>query len=173
MRVPLPAAVSLIAIVCTTIVIAPAHAATSPVSAVDRAFVRGAAASNKAEISSANVALTKGDGPTKKFARKMLADHTKLQKSLLKAAAQAKLSDTPTPTVGQSKALAALTKLSGSSFDHTYLKQQVTAHTATLALLEKETTGGANSVLIQAARAAMPIVKMHLTMAKNLVTNRP
>jgi putative membrane protein len=149
--------------------VAPATAATTPVTSVDRAFVAGASESNATEIAMARIVLGKTTNPAAKtFAQRMIQDHTKLGAALKSTATRLQLKPQTSPSIAQAKAIAKVGKLSGSALLLAYAKAQVKAHASTLALFQKEAQHGGAPPLKQASEKAIPTIRMHLTMAKKL-----
>ena len=58
--------------------------------------------------------------------------------------------------------------MSGPDFDKAYLTQQVQSHQEALAVQSGYAKGGDVPALKVAARGAVPIVKMHLSMAQKM-----
>jgi putative membrane protein len=146
---------------------APATATSTASNAQDAAFVTTAAQGGMAEVQDANVALQNGgSAKVKAFAERMIADHTKANMQLTEIAK----SDGFTLPSGLSATDATMkSELSmekGSSFDDAYLKGQVAGHEKMAAALEKEVAAGKNPDLIGFAKATLPTIESHLSMAK-------
>jgi putative membrane protein len=156
---------SLVALVAA----APAPAAPTPASNVDRAFVAAASASNATEIAFAKEAIENGDSATRAFAHTMLRDHTKLGARLAQVAGPLGLKIVKTPSIKDAKLIAKTVKLKGAAFDRAYRAEQVTAHKATLVTFQTELAHGKAPALKKVAAAAIPTIKMHLSMAERLV----
>jgi putative membrane protein len=156
---------------CVAIAVGPATAgrSMSGVSSQDRAFVQTAGHANAAEIQGARAALQKSTNPlTLAFARRMIKDHTALGAKLKLVAAKNGLAAPSTPSAAQMAQLKTLGTLSGQAFDQSYSKEQVAAHVAAVTLFTTESTQGHSVSLRAAASAALPTLKMHLTMAHTL-----
>jgi putative membrane protein len=146
-----------------------AAAASPPVTSVDRAFVAGASASNATEIAMARVVLERTKNPAvRTFARRMIRDHTKLGAALASTAARLQLKTQTSPSTTEGKAIGKLGTLSDDARDRAYARAQVKAHTSTLALFQKEVSHGGATLLKKAGEKAIPTIRMHLTMAKEL-----
>jgi putative membrane protein len=137
-------------------------------SAQDAAFVTAAAQGGMAEVQDAEVARTRGDSAAvKAFAAKMIADHTKANARLSTIAR--KDGYTLPTTVGTQNATqkSTLRQLSGKTFDTTYLDGQMQDHEVMAQLFKKEIASGKNPDLVAFAKATLPTVEEHLTMAKS------
>ena len=159
----------LVASLAALVVVAPAQAAPAPASNVDRAFVAAASASNATEIAFAKEAIENGDNATRTFARTMLRDHTKLGASLARAAGPLGLKIVKTPSVKDAKLIAKTVKMKGNAFDRAYRADQIAAHKAALVTFQTELAHGKAPGLKKVAAAAIPTIKMHLSMAERLV----
>jgi putative membrane protein len=133
------------------------------------AFVSNAAQSDMYEIQAAKIAEQKAKAPeVKAFAKKMIADHTKLtneMKPLIKAAGQ-----TPPTDLDQRRKgfLDNLKAADAGSFDKTYMDQQVAAHDEALTLMQGYAKDGSDAGLKAAAAKAVPIIQNHSEMAKKV-----
>ncbi|MFI2642102.1 DUF4142 domain-containing protein [Streptomyces sp. NPDC018610] len=97
----------------------------------------------------------------------LVRDHTKLDASVRKLAAETNTTLPSTPTAAQRQQLKAVqAKAGGSAYDTAWLKVQDTAHRKTLTLIDKEIAQGKNSSVVAAARSARPVVAMHLNMVR-------
>jgi putative membrane protein len=162
---------SALAIACVALAPICAGAASPSVSKTDRTFVFGASSGNIAEIDAARVALSRGDAGVKAFATTMISDHTTMERGLSTVASKVEVDVQTKPTAAQRAALTRISKLSGIAFDRAYRSNQVAAHEATIALLQAEIKMGSTTALQAAARKNLPIVMMHLKMARKLSTN--
>ena len=109
-------------------------AAAAPVSAQDAAFLKMSAAADLAEISLGKVALVQGHtAETKRFAAKVIADHTKALKDA-RTVGKALDITLPTAPLPAMKAVAkAVSAHTGLSFDLAYLKAEKTGHLQNIA----------------------------------------
>ena len=146
-----------------------AHAQT-PIPPSPRDFVMAAAESDQYEILAAHVAVVQAQDPrVRSFAETMIRDHMRLSEGLRKAAVSAGL---PPPGSGissdQAALLSGLQSLSGADFDKVYARQQVLAHTQAAAVEDSFATAGADANLKKAAETALPTIRDHLKMARQL-----
>ena len=134
-------------------------------------FVAKAGASDKFEIASAKMAETKSHDPAvRKFAAKMIQDHTRSTMKV-KAAARRAMGRSPPPPVlssDQEEMLSSLRRAGGRDFDRTYLDQQTQAHQQALDLMQGYAQAGDAPPLKHAAGEIAPVVQMHMDMLKSL-----
>ena len=95
----------------------------------DRKFMRDAAQGGMAEVQEGQMAAQKANDPeVKKFAEKMVADHSKANDKLKQIASDKGVTlPTDLPASAQ-RENAKLSKLSGAAFDREYMKHQVADH---------------------------------------------
>ncbi len=125
---------------------------------------------NLAEIETGRLALEKTQNPqVRKFAQLMIDDHNTALNELRLIAANKNIA-LPESTDLQHKALAtALKLLSGDTFDRQYIARSgVNDHERTLQLLEKAQNEGRDMEFKAYASKMVPIVREHLTMARQL-----
>jgi putative membrane protein len=142
--------------------------AVKPLSA--EAFALKAANSNEFEIQSSQLALQKShNDEIRKFAQRMIDDHTKLADEAKATLQQANLQEPPAELDREHQVL--LNKLkneNGAAFDRTYVRDQRTGHQQAVLLLEGYAKSGDNAPLKQLASKALPIVKEHLKLVEGL-----
>ena len=151
--------------------IASTAVAQEPGSRQTREFVQAAAESDTFEIIEAQTALAQTTVPQiLAFARQMVHDHGETSRALQEATARAGLKPPPM-AVGANQApfLAALQSMRGPDFDQTFWRQQAMAHRAALTVEQGYATSGDTPAIRQAATAAIPTIKAHLTMAEQMV----
>ncbi len=141
-----------------------AAAATVPST---KAFIETAAAANQFEIVSSQVALQ--NTQTRKvrvFARKMIADHTKIGKGFVAALGEAKTGITPPAGMGADldAIVARLKSEKGAAFNADYIAAQTKGHQDAVGLFAGYAKGGDNPVLQAFAKKTLPIIQMHLEM---------
>jgi len=131
-------------------------------------FVKNAALSDMYEIEASKLAEAHAKSPEiKKFAREMIADHTKTT-AKLKPAAKAAGITPPTELDNRRQGLINNLKTAGADFDKTYATQQAASHQEALDLMQNYAKNGENAQLKAVAAEAEPIVAHHLEMAKAL-----
>jgi putative membrane protein len=144
--------------------------AQEPGSRQTREFVQAAAQSDQFEIMEATTALAQSqDSKVRGFAQAMIDAHRQTTASLMQAVAKAGLKP-PLPGLGndQSQFLAALQSKRGPDFDEAYLKQQLLAHRAALAVEQAYADSGDEPNIRATATATVPIVAAHLQMVEQM-----
>src|SRR3979411_1015774 len=109
----------------------------------DQSFVKQAGQDGMAEVEMANVAAEKATSDdVKRFASRMLEDHSKANAELA-ALAQSKNLKVPTKLDIKHRAMVdALKVRSGASFDAAYAKHMVADHNKAISLFTKESQSG-------------------------------
>jgi putative membrane protein len=139
----------------------------------DAAFFKSAAASGIAEIETGRLAQDKGASQrVKDFGAMMIKDHSAANETLQTLAKAKNIALPADSGVGQMATKAMLGVLSGSRFDQTYIKGQISTHRQTIALLKKEIASGQDSDAKAFASTALPSVRSHLDAIKALATER-
>jgi putative membrane protein len=137
-----------------------AHAATSDATA---GFIKGATIGGMFEIKTSQLALkTSKDADIKKFASKMIKDHSKASnemKSLL-TADQAKIAPKKLDEKHQAQ-YDALKKATGSDFDKQFVDAQVAAHDEAVSLFQDYFQNGDDAKLKDFATKTLPTLKSH------------
>ncbi|MDR6955802.1 putative membrane protein [Ancylobacter sp. 3268] len=133
-------------------------------------FVTEAAVSDMFEIQSSELALQRGDEPTKVFATQMIAAHQKTTTELKSLLMSANIQVTPPAALDSSHQgkLDDLKKLQGSEFIDQYQEDQVDAHEAAVSLFERYAKEGDNPALKDWAGKTLPELRHHLDMAQKL-----
>ena len=134
------------------------------------AFAQELKSSGQFEIESSNLALRKTENDQiKKFAQKMIDDHTAADHKLTDTLKQANL---PEPQYGMDEknrdVFQQLIVLNGAAFDRAYVRDQIQAHEKAVELLETYSKSGDNDALKQLASSLLPTIKEHLQMAEGL-----
>ena len=133
-------------------------------------FAQELKSSGQFEIESSQLALrTSSNDEIKKFAQKMIDDHTAADQKLAETLKQANL---PGPKYGMDEEnmdrFNQLTVLHGAAFDSAYIRDQIQGHENAVELLEAYSKGGDNDALKQLASSLLPTIKEHLQMADGL-----
>ena len=136
-------------------------------------YVVHAADSDRFEIESARIALTRSQRTdVKQFAQMMIDNHTDSSKSLM-AALKNDQRTIKAPSTQLSSAnksmISALKKAPKANFDNTYLTQQLESHKKAWALQKGYATSGEDASLRQVAANTVPIVESHITQVKALI----
>lgn len=133
----------------------------------DRDFVQQAARSGTTEIEASKLALQRAhDRDIKAFARRMIADHGKLARELKASAASQGIrvrNEKADPAV-----MVPLRQTHGREFDAAYVDAVIKGHEEAVALFGEEADSGDNRRLQALARRALPTIRHHLEMAREL-----
>ena len=139
-----------------------------PESTSDEDFAKKAAVGGKTEIEASKLALQKtSDDRVRKFAEKMVNDHTKASEELKAAASQEGITLPAELDSAHKQAIDKLKTLSGAQFDAAYKVQMLEDHKKTVAMFEKQAKAGGSPVE-QFAAKTLPTLKGHLQMAQEL-----
>ena len=134
-------------------------------------FVQKAGGNDMFEVQAAQAAIARTrNADIKAYAQMMVDAHTKSTNDLKAAIAVSAMTLAPPLTLPlelQSK-LEALSATDASSFNETYIGQQVAAHEEALSLLRRYATEGDTPAIKTFAAAAVPIVEDHLAKARDL-----
>jgi putative membrane protein len=134
-------------------------------------FVKMVAISDMFEIESSKIAQQKADAASRKFAAKMIEDHTKTSAELKGLAPKANIElPTAMDSSHQSK-VDKLKALGGADLDREYDAMQVDAHESAVSLFERYAKGGDNADLKAFAQKHLPHLQEHLKMARELKTD--
>jgi putative membrane protein len=157
-----------VALTCLALhgIAAPAVADDTGLSTADAAFLRAAHQGNLAEIAAGQGARKNAMTDCVKRAGGILvADHTRLAQDIKALAGKLGVTLPGTLTAAQMNELAAVQAEAGTAaYDATWLDTQKAAHETGLELIDKQLTSGSNAEIKAAARAARPVVAMHLQM---------
>ncbi|MBI4724863.1 MAG: DUF4142 domain-containing protein [Rhodomicrobium sp.] len=133
-------------------------------------FANSIASMDQFEIQSGQLALQKSNNDEiKKFAQRMIDDHTKSTDQLKEALKQANLPEPGTePNKGHRAFLTKLQNASEAAFDRTYVQDQRKEHRQEVRVLENYSKRGDNESLKQFASSILPMIREHLQMAEGL-----
>ena len=159
----------LLALAVAGLALAEAPAASAAPSSFpdDHSFIVSVSHANLAEVAAGRLALRKSHtAPVRAYARRMITDHTKAQRSLA-AVARAWSTTVPRgPSAQQKREAARLEALSGGAFDRAYMRRQVADHRQVLSLMLLEADTGRVADVRGFAATRGPVVREHLAMAK-------
>ncbi|GAA2443256.1 DUF4142 domain-containing protein [Streptomyces macrosporus] len=147
--------------------VAPA-VAVEQVGEQDSTFLKAAHQGNLAEIAAgrdarenAETACVRNVGAT------LIRDHTRLDAQGKALAEKFGVALPTAPTPEQQRQLADVRARAGTAaYDRAWLRVQAASHEKTLALIDQEIRAGQNPEVKAAARAARPVVAMHLEMVR-------
>ncbi len=137
-------------------------------------FIQKVANANEFEIQSSHLALdTSKNGEIRRFAQRMIDDHTKIGDELKATLQKANLPE-PSGKLGP-RDEALLTKLKNEKeavFDRTYAAGQIKGHLEAVHLVGIYAKAGTDPALKELAAQTLPILKEHLKMAEALRSAR-
>jgi putative membrane protein len=135
----------------------------------DAKRLRDLALANLAEIEAGKLAVSKAsDADVKKFAQKMVDDHSK-QLQELQSLAQSKNVELPSaPDAKHQREMKKLQDLSGADFDRAYMRAQIKDHRDAHKLAAGTAKRGKDPEVKAAAGKAAPQIQDHLQMAQQI-----
>ncbi|HZT11538.1 MAG TPA: DUF4142 domain-containing protein [Candidatus Baltobacteraceae bacterium] len=145
--------------------VAAVAAAQTSSSSGDTAFVQKAAKSGTEEVSEGRVERTSDDGAARRFASRMVIDHTKANTLLSSIARSSGLGAQLEQGIGQAQPAQARP-------GRNYLRKEVSDHEDAIALFRSEAAHGENPRLRAFARTTLPTLVMHLQLAQSSLRNR-
>ena len=134
-------------------------------------FLAAAAQADTFEVTEGNMARSMAKSPkVEHFGAEMVSAHTKTMGEMKAAAAAANITPASAPALrpDQLQMIASLKTMSGGAFDREYIRQQIAAHQAALAVQSNYAQSGDVPQLRAAAMKTVPIVQSHLQMAQGL-----
>ena len=138
-------------------------------SAGDRKFVGTANEAGGAEIKMAKLAMDHASSSdVKDFASRMVSDHQQADDKLDKIAADKGVNESDTLSAKDQAEVSKLSKLEGKAFDREYIKSQLAAHKAAVALFKKESKSANDNDLRQFAASTLPTLEDHLQLVEQL-----
>jgi len=147
---------------------------SAKLTAADRKAIMDMGMSNMAEVEMGKLAQSKSqNAEVKAFAQKMVDDHGKALTEV-QTLAQSKGVTLPTELDAKHKAMSdRLGKLTGDSFDKTYVKQGgVGAHKETLTKLQAASKGAKDAEVKAQVDKTIPVVQEHLKHAEQLAQGK-
>lgn len=170
--------ISAVVVLTTATLALPSHAetlsekagvnSTLGIAPTTKDFITEAAISDMFEVDSSKLAAAQTSGPTKSFAEKMIADHSKTTSELKPLAAKAHVEVPAALDDAHQKMLDELKGLKGGDFAKQYHKDQDKGHKEAVSLFERYAKGGDNPDLKAWAGETLPTLEGHLKMAEGL-----
>ena len=135
----------------------------------DTAWVTAVAHDGMTEVELGKFAATKAQNPdVKRFAQRMVTDHTKANDEL-KRLATAKNITLPAMSADELKATKdRLSKLTGADFDREYMSMMVAGHDKAVAAFQDQSANGSDPELKAFATRTLPTLLEHQTLAKEI-----
>jgi len=138
----------------------------------DIEFILDAAKGGMAEVELGKLAANRAQNDeVKKFAQRMVDDHSKANDQL-KQIAESKGIKLPTDVESKDKALMQrLEKLNGAAFDRAYMNAMVNDHVKDVGEFKREANSGRDSQVKSFASSTLPTLEEHLQQAKQARTS--
>ena len=135
----------------------------------DAEFVKMVASDGLHEVALGKIVTEKAkNADVKKFAEKMVADHTKAGEELKTAAREAGVTVPEQMTDEHQKEVNRFKDYKGDNFDQDYVKHMVKDHGEAVALFTKASKEAKNKALREFATKYVPVIQGHLEEAKKL-----
>jgi putative membrane protein len=144
-----------------------ASSATTTVSGLDKMSLQTSMAGDLFEIAGGKLALAKSHTrAVDALAKRLIKDHTKSYKDAAKVAKEVgvKVETKPTPT--ETWQLLTVAKVGGKTFDTWYTSLEVYDHVQDIQDTAEEIKDGTNAAVVSDAKQDLPMLKMHLKLAK-------
>jgi len=141
--------------------------------AIDKMFVKKAMQGNIAEVQLGQLTLQKSSNDqVKKFAQKMIDDHTKMNEEMKPVADQLH-ADVPTEVSKKDKSLISkMQSLSGPAYDQAYIKDMVKDHKQDLSEFQSEASSGQDPTVKDAASQGSRVIAEHLQMIQQIAKDQ-
>ncbi len=143
----------------------------SPVAltAPEKLFMENAARGNMLEVQLGNLAAQKAtSNEVKQFGQRMATDHGQLGQRLQQLASNMNVTLPQDLKPEQQTAVSRLEKLSGKAFDREFMSRMISDHTRDISEFERASTQATNSDIKQFASEALPTLRDHLKMAREI-----
>lgn len=135
----------------------------------DSTFVDSALAGDRVEEKLGRLALEKASDPqVRQFAQRMIDDHTKLSDSMAPVAQQLGVHPSTELPKKDRKTVDKLSALSGSAFDHAYMKEMVKDHKRDLRNFQQAAASSQNPAVKAAAEKGAKVISSHLEQAEQI-----
>jgi putative membrane protein len=135
----------------------------------DREFAQTASAANLAEIDLGMLAARKGAAPgVREFGNTLVRDHTQFNQKLNQVLDKLRIPAARTATAKQRMLVTKLAGLNGAAFDKEFIHHEMTDHEKAVKMFEQFSRNGKNEQLRTAAKDALPVLRKHVKMAKDL-----
>ncbi|HET6576492.1 MAG TPA: DUF4142 domain-containing protein [Fimbriiglobus sp.] len=135
----------------------------------DAEFVKKAASCGLAAVEMAKIAKTRATDPdVKRFAEKIVTEHTKANEELSKIAKAANIPVPTRPGAEEQRHVDMIRDYKGADFDRVFVKHMIDGHEMGVKLFTKATKELKNEKLQDFAEKTLPALKDHLDMAKKI-----
>src|SRR5262249_14530131 len=131
-------------------------------------FVKDAVQGSMDEVKMGELAEQHGSDRVKTFARRMIDDHSKAERTLQTLASRKNLTTPTDISITQKAGNQLLSTKSGDSFDKSYVSTMLKDHKNDIQAFEKEATSGTDPDVKAFAQKTLPTLQEHLRMADEL-----
>ena len=132
-------------------------------------FAREAASDGMTEVRLGRLAEERASSPeVKRFAQRMVSDHTAADDRLRTAAEQSEIPLPISPDSQDQAKIDRLATLRGAAFDRAYMDQMVADHRQDVTKFQSEVESPANTRIEQFAQSTLPTLREHLDMAEKV-----
>jgi|SRR5437588_8574213 len=145
-----------------------APAAKDTLNQEDKTFVREAGMGGMAEVELSKIAQKSENPDVKRFADRMVQDHTAANQELMTVATGLGIEAPKALDPQHDQIRQKLTTLQGKALDEQYMQVMVQDHNKTVNLFQQEERSGSSPQLKSFAAKTLPILKEHQTMATEL-----
>ena len=147
------------------------HHASSAVSSLDRHWLESSIQTDLTEIEGGTTALHKSSQSTVlKLARTIVSQHETLLHGTAALARQLGVTVPTSPSASQTHTLNSVAELSGTKFNIAFSRAQIAGHQTAATQTQLEIAHGSNALVKANARKGLPMIEMHLTMAKQALS---
>ena len=144
---------------------APATVPKETLSQQDRDFVQKAAEGGMAEVELSKIAEKSENPEVKRFAEKMVRDHSAANTELTSTASRLGAEMLKTLDAEHQKVRDRLRSMHGTTFDRQYMQVMVEDHDQAVKLFRQEAGSANNTELKQFAQKTLPTIEQHQKMA--------
>lgn len=135
----------------------------------DAGFVKKVSSACMGELKVGEMALQKAnDAKVKSFAQRIVDDHNRASKDLEELASRKGWTLSKTIDDKCQKELDRLSSMTAQGFDRAFIESQIKGHEEAIKLFEHESKSGEDPALKEWASKALPTLREHLQMAKEI-----
>jgi putative membrane protein len=135
----------------------------------DQQFITEAAQDGRTEVELGKLAQRKASDPAvKRFAQKLVADHTKANQQLESLPQASQVSQSATIPDDKRRTIDELSSLSGKEFDKRFIDAMVSDHEKAVSRFQEVASAASDPQVKQFASQTLPTLKQHLDTAKSL-----
>ena len=135
----------------------------------DQQFIMETAQGNQAEVQAGKLAAQKASDPgVKRFAQKLVDDHTKANQQLQSLPGANQALQSASPPDDKRQEIDQLSGLSGKEFDRAFIDQMVQDHEKAVSKFQEVASSATDPQVKQFASQTLPTLQKHLEQAKAL-----